>query len=64
MNKLTLPPPEKIYLYHLIQTEGDRGCVGKYTETFLVNFLRNPGIDSKPGGPVRQPYFITDCQAK
>ncbi len=27
------------------------------TELVFVNLLRSPGIDSRPGGPVRQPYF-------
>jgi hypothetical protein len=26
-------------------------------EPEFVNLLRSPGIDSKPGGPVRQPYL-------
>ncbi len=27
------------------------------TEPVFVNLLRSPGIDSQPGGPVRQPYL-------
>jgi hypothetical protein len=27
------------------------------TELVFVNLLRNPGIESQPGGPVRQSYF-------
>ncbi len=27
-----------------------------YSEPVFVNLLRSPGIDSLPGGPVRQPY--------
>jgi hypothetical protein len=27
------------------------------SEPVFVNLLRSPGIDSQPGGPVRQPYF-------
>jgi hypothetical protein len=26
-------------------------------EPVFVDLLRRPGIDSQPGGPVRQPYF-------
>jgi hypothetical protein len=26
-------------------------------EPLFVNLLRSPGIDSQPGGPVRQPYL-------
>jgi hypothetical protein len=29
----------------------------QYTEPVFVDLLRGPGIDSQPGGPVRQPYF-------
>jgi hypothetical protein len=28
-----------------------------HTEPVLVNLLRSPGIDSQPGGPVRQHYL-------
>ncbi len=27
------------------------------TEPEFVNLLRSPGIDSQPGGPIRQPYL-------
>ncbi len=27
------------------------------SEPVFVNLLRSPGIDSQPGGPVRQPYL-------
>ncbi len=30
---------------------------GKNSEPEFVNLLRRPGIDSQPGGPVRQPYM-------
>ncbi len=28
-----------------------------FPELEFINLLRNPGIDSQPGGPVRQPYM-------
>ncbi len=31
----------------------------RYTEPVFVNLLRSPGIDSQPGGPVRQSMFRT-----
>jgi hypothetical protein len=30
----------------------------KRTEPVFVNLLRRPGIDSQPGGPIRQPYLL------
>jgi hypothetical protein len=30
----------------------------KKTEPVFVDLLRSPGIDSQPGGPVRQPYLL------
>jgi hypothetical protein len=30
---------------------------GRNTEPVFVNLIWSPGIDSQPGGPVRQPYF-------
>ncbi len=30
----------------------------KKTEPVFVDLLRIPGIDSQPGGPVRQPYLL------
>ncbi len=30
---------------------------GQLPEPDFVNLLRSPGIDSQPGGPVRQPYM-------
>jgi hypothetical protein len=35
----------------------------QHTEPEFVNLLRSPGIDSQPGGPVRQPH-LTDRPAK
>jgi hypothetical protein len=31
--------------------------LGFNPEPEFVNLLRSPGIDSQPGGPVRQPYL-------
>ncbi len=30
----------------------------KHPSQYLLTFLRNPEIDSQPGGPVRPPYFL------
>ncbi len=32
-------------------------CDNKHPEPEFVNLLRSPGIDSQPGGPMRQPYL-------
>jgi hypothetical protein len=29
-----------------------------FPEPVFVDLLRSPGIDSQPGGPVRQPYLL------
>ncbi len=42
-------------------------AVRSFTEPVFVNLLRSPGIDSKPGGPIRQPFLsypvVPSCQA-
>ncbi len=40
-------------------------CTPFCTELVFVNLLRSPGIDFRPGGPVRQPYLTVPArQAK
>ncbi len=36
---------------------GNISMLDNFTEPVFVNLLRSLGIDSQPGGPVRQPYL-------
>jgi len=49
--KLSGWPPSNIWSLRI--SEGS----SETPETVFVNLLRSPGIDSQPGGPVRQPYL-------
>jgi hypothetical protein len=37
--------------------DSERHTAHQGSEPVFVNLLRSPGIDSQPGGPVRQPYL-------
>ncbi len=45
-----LPPPSCIYFSQAVNPQ--------QPEPVFVNLLRSSGIDSHPGGPVRQPYLL------
>jgi hypothetical protein len=58
--------PETVFLNFSFRSQGidskksiSPACVAWWTEPVFVDLLRRPGIDSQPGGPVRNPICRT-----
>jgi hypothetical protein len=45
------------YVQDFFKQCGRKGREGKRPDPVSVNLFRSPGIDSQPGGPIRQPYL-------
>jgi hypothetical protein len=59
MNRVVVPASQSLYLLpSLAESMPQRYCICRTgpPEPVFVNCLGSPGIDSQPGGPVRQPY--------
>jgi hypothetical protein len=58
---LLQPESLRVRPLHTVHSASDAGLETRWrvpTEPEFVNLARIPGIDSEPGGPIRQPYLF------